>query len=120
MGSGSSKNKNNDEDEEETGEEEKQEKKGRGRKKEIAEKMGNEKKEFKDEECKAGFYKIVSDTLRTSTGPININKVETLVIRNRQSSLHSFNRGLVIKKVIGDEFIKGCIAVRSSGCPKHW
>lgn len=69
--------------------------------------------------CKTGFYKIVTDALQTHSDHFIVNKLEAYISENWRSNLDAFHRRQVIKNVIGDAFLEGYVAVRSTGEDRH-
>lgn len=110
MGCGGSKEEEKKEEKEEPDEKLENEKNDKD-----IESTGGKPDDIYNPNTKAGFRKVVIDTLRmNATESLLIHRMEALISANCRSRLDAFNRRQIIKKVIGKEFVKGCIVVRSA------
>lgn len=68
---------------------------------------------------KGDFAELVFDALRANFDLITLSDIETYISARHRSTVDAFNRRKIIQKVVADEFLKGCIAVRSTkgNCP---
>lgn len=71
----------------------------------IADSQDKEKKDFAE---------YVTDALRANFDLITLSDIETYISTRYRSTVDAFNRRKIITKVIADEFLKGCIAVRTT------
>lgn len=63
---------------------------------------------------KKEFAEYVTDALRANFDLITLSDIETYISTRYRSTVDAFNRRKIITKVIADEFLKGCIAVRTT------
>lgn len=63
---------------------------------------------------KKDFAEYVTDALRANFDLITLSDIETYISTRYRSTVDAFNRRKIITKVIADEFLKGCIAVRTT------
>lgn len=66
------------------------------------------------EKGKKEFAEYVTDALRANFDLTTLSDIETYISTRYRSTVDAFNRRKIITKVIADEFLKGCIAVRTT------
>lgn len=90
----------------------------------VAEDIGDSKTKNRTDsggvcQGKEDFVDFVHDTLKANFDLITIGDIETYISTRYRTTVDAFNRRKIIQKVVADEFLKGCIAVRTTkgNCP---
>lgn len=66
--------------------------------------------------CKVGFGKLVSDTMRANSDFITVKQMEAIIVANYNTQLDTGSRKKMMRKVVGEEFLRGCIEIKPSKC----
>lgn len=60
------------------------------------------------------FYDVVAKAVEENTDLITMSDLESHILKNHRSIVDRYNQKRVIQNVIGDEFLKGHLIIRST------